>query len=500
MASTDDVSVSALEMAVIEQNAVALGISIDVLMENAGRAVAEEAAHHLPPAPAAIVVLAGTGNNGGDGTCAAFYLNQWGFRPTVFMVRPPSEIRSPAALRCWERIRRIAPARIGIPPDATLASAKMVIDAMLGSGQEGPLRSPYRDAVEAVGRVNVPVLSVDLPTGLGAEPAIRPQWTVALSEIKIGMTAEKCGEITVRDIGIPTAARNQTGPGEFLLYPTSRDPASGGRRGRVLIVGGGPYAGAPALAAIAALRSGAERASVIAPSPAASAVQTFSPDLVVQAVGERRFTPPDAPVILDKVAKSRVDAVVLGMGLGDDAESIEFARQLVAGLPEAYPLVVDAEAIQLLAQPTSSAGMPKGRRIIATPNQGEFVRYFRGHVPASLEDHQREVQDLARRLGVTMVVKGPVDVVSDGTRTCLNRHHPVSQNVAGAGDVLAGVLGGLLAQGLESYFAGRLATHWVGAAGYLTAEDRGPGLIASDLIDALPRALVNGLRRVRPVP
>ena len=99
-----------------------------------------------------------------------------------------------------------------------------------------------------------------------------------------------------------------------------------------------------------------------------------------------------------------------------------------------------------------------------------------------------------------MVVKGPVDVVSDGTRTCLNRHHPVSQNVAGAGDVLAGVLGGLLAQGLESYFAGRLAAHWVGAAGYLTAEDRGPGLIASDLIDALPRALVNGLRRVRPVP
>ena len=157
---------SSLEMGVVEQNTVALGVTIDSLMENAGRASAEEATRHLPPAPARVAVVAGTGNNGGDGTCAAFYLQQWGYSPEIWLLRPPVEIRSRAAQRCFDRIQNRLPVRVGVPRAEELATMPLVVDALLGTGQSGPLRSPVRDAVLAIRESRAPVLSLDVPTGV----------------------------------------------------------------------------------------------------------------------------------------------------------------------------------------------------------------------------------------------------------------------------------------------------------------------------------------------
>ena len=163
------------EMAVAELNAVALGVTLDTLMENAGRAVAEEATRHLPPPPARVAIVASTGNNGGDGTCAAFYLGQWGFSPEVWLVRPPSEIRSRSARRCFERIERRLPVHVGVPSPEALATMPLVVDALLGSGQGSRLRSPVLEAARSIRASKAPVLSVDLPTGT-RDPAdgVRP--------------------------------------------------------------------------------------------------------------------------------------------------------------------------------------------------------------------------------------------------------------------------------------------------------------------------------------
>jgi ADP-dependent NAD(P)H-hydrate dehydratase / NAD(P)H-hydrate epimerase len=486
---------TALEMAVVEQNAVARGLSIDVLMENAGRAVAEEAARRLVPSQGRVLILAGTGNNGGDGTCAAHYLHQWGYNVDLFLVRPPSEIRSAAALRCWERARRSVRNHVGLPDPEALDGVGLTIDAMLGSGQSGALRSPYRDAVGLLGSAHAPILSVDLPTGLGSSTAVRPTWTVSLTTVKEGMDPESCGDITVRDIGIPAEAERETGPGEFLFFPTAGRTAPGGRHGRILIVGGGPYAGAPALAAMAALRSGAERATVFAPEPAASAIRGYSPDLVVHPLGHETFQSGDASHLLEEIDGLRVDAVVLGMGMGAAPESREFARSLVEQLPARRPIVVDAEALAaLIPVPVGSRKHP----VIGTPNRGEFQHIFHGDPSLPPAELLPSVGALARKFDVTFVVKGAWDALSDGTRGALNGHHPPAQNVAGAGDVLGGVIGSLLAQQVAPMHAARLATYWVGSAGYLAAESRGFGLIASDIVDALPAALVTGLQRVRP--
>lgn len=290
-------ALSASETAVVEENAVALGVSVDALMENAGRATAEEAARRLPAPPSTVGIVAGTGNNGGDGFAAAFYLSQWGYAPEVWIVRPPSEIRSRPCRRCFDRIERHANVRQRVPRAEELTGQPLVMDALLGTGQAGPLRGPYREAVEAIRQSGAPVLSIDMPTGLGNVDALRPKWTVALTVLKEGMTEANCGETILRDIGIPPEAWLRTGPGEFAFLRALAPQGERARHARILVIGGGPYAGAPALAGLAALRSGAERATVLAPEPAATLVQSFNPNLVVRGIGRERFALEDVPSV-----------------------------------------------------------------------------------------------------------------------------------------------------------------------------------------------------------
>ncbi|HYK93959.1 MAG TPA: NAD(P)H-hydrate dehydratase [Thermoplasmata archaeon] len=495
MAFVDDAPISPLEMAVVEQNAVALGVSIDTLMENAGRAVAEEATRHLPPAPARVAVLVGLGNNGGDGACAAHYLRQWGFAAELFLPRPPSDIRSAPARRCVERASHQSPIHVGVPRPAALGEFALLIDALLGSGQSGPPRGAYHEAVAALRESGTPILSVDEPTGLGSSEAVHPRWTVALTALKPGMSAETCGELVVREIGIPPEARRQTGPGEFLYYPPVTPPPGHPRPGRIVVIGGGPFAGAPALAGLAALRAGVERATILCPLPAADQAQTFSPNLVVRPVGADHFRPADVPTVLGWLDENPVDAIVVGMGAGRAEGTIESFRALLPALVEHRPLVVDADALDAL--PTSSAEPASKRHpLVATPNSTEYTRVFGGEPEPALPARLEEVRRRAAARHITLLVKGDADLISDGRVGCMNLQHPRALAVSGVGDVLAGVVGSLLARGVAPVPACRLASYWVGVAGHRAASRFGPGLLATDVLDELAPALVAGLERV----
>jgi hydroxyethylthiazole kinase-like uncharacterized protein yjeF len=487
--------VTAAEMAVAEANAQALGVSTDVLMENAGRVVAEEVIRAVPETGARIAVVAGPGNNGGDGTCATHYLLEWGYRPEIWMIRPPAQIRSSAARRCFERVAHRCPIHVGVPRADELTAFPLVVDALLGTGQSGTLRSPFADAVRAIQASGVPVLSVDVPTGTSDPEGLRPQRTVALAAAKAEFAAAAPGEVTVRDIGIPDAAWTETGPGDFLFYRVAHDADGRGRTARIVVIGGGPYAGAPALAALAALRSGAERATIFAPGGPAERIQSFSPNLIVRGFGRDRFASPDVGPMLRYLDQAPPRAVVIGMGAGTESETVEALRSLTRSIVGRYPLVVDADALAVL--PDLVRGHPPTRPVIATPNGGEFVRVFHAPKDASPVVRRDAASSASRELGITLVAKGDPDLVVDGENVYENRHHSLSMTVGGAGDVLAGVLGSLLAQGLAPANAGLLATYWVGEAGLRVAALRGDGLLATDLIDELPAVLVAGLHRVR---
>jgi ADP-dependent NAD(P)H-hydrate dehydratase / NAD(P)H-hydrate epimerase len=485
---------SSLEMAVVEQNTVALGVTIDALMENAGRAAAEEATRHLPSPPGRVAVVAGTGNNGGDGTCAAFYLQQWGYSPEIWLVRPAVEIRSRAAQRCFERIKNRVPIRVGVPRSEDLTTMPLVIDALLGTGQFGRLRSPIREAVSAIRASGAPVLSLDVPTGITDPEGLRPPWTVTFTIRKEEMEEGKVGDLTVRDIGIPPNAWRQTGPGDFLFFPVPKGPR--GRNGRLVVIGGGPYTGAPALAAMAAMRAGAERATVVAPEIASGPIRTFSPNLIVRPVGSDRFRPTDVPSILEVVRSAPPGAVALGMGAGAHPETTEALRAVIEALSPEFPLVVDADGLVALSSIPTDPDRPAPLGLIATPNQGEFERVFHGPSAGSFEERSAAAERTAVEQRLTLVVKGSPDILTDGETTIGNLHHHLAMTVGGVGDVLAGVLVSLLAQGLRPLHAARLATFWTGEAGLRAAAHRGFGIVATDVIEELPAALVVGLQRV----
>ncbi|MFI5413121.1 MAG: NAD(P)H-hydrate dehydratase [Candidatus Lutacidiplasmatales archaeon] len=487
-------ALSSLEMSVVEQNTVALGVTIDALMENAGRAAAEEATRHLPPPPARVAVVAGTGNNGGDGTCAAFYLQQWGYSPEIWLIRAPVEIQSRASQRCFDRIKNRVPVRIGAPHPEDLATMPLVVDALLGTGQSGILRPPIREAVLAIRASGAPTLSLDVPTGITDPDGVKPAWTVTFTIPKGEMGEGRSGEITVRDIGIPPNAWRRTGPGEFLFFPVPKEPR--GRNGRLVVIGGGPYIGAPGLAAMAALRSGAERATVVAPEVAAGSIRTYNPNLIVRAIGSDRFRPIDVPGILEVVRSAPTGAVVLGMGAGTHSETTEALGAVIAALSPELPLVVDADGLApLFAKSVDVAAAPYAG-LVATPNQGEFERVLGGPAAGSFEERSAIAEQVARDRHLTLVVKGSPDLITDGETTIGNLHHHLAMTVGGVGDVLAGVLGSLLAQGVHPFHAARLATFWTGEAGLRTAAHRGFGIVATDVIEELPAALVAGLQRV----
>ncbi len=485
---------SSAEAIAVELNAVALGVSLDALMENAGRVVAEEATHHLPPPPARVAIVASTGNNGGDGTCAAHYLHQWGYSPELWLLRPPLEIRSRPARRCFERVEHHLPVHVGVPRKEELASMPLVLDAMLGTGQSGALRAPVREAVDAVRASGAPVLAVDVPTGTRAPDGIRATWTVTLTARKQEMDPSSAGEVSVRDIGIPEEAWRRTGPGEFAFYPHPTEPQHRTRSARIVCLGGGPYAGAPALAALAALRSGAERATVWAPRGAAELVQGFSPNLVVRSFGSGRFVPADADDLVAAVRSVPPAAIAVGMGAGSDPETLTALRTVLRELAGEVPLVVDADALATLPAPEErrSGGTAP---LVATPNAGEFSRHFGPEGPAA--DRGAAVTRAAARRKLLLVAKGAPDLISDGESLAENHHHHPAMTVGGVGDVLAGVLATLLGSGVEPFAAGRLATYWVGEAGVLAASRKGNGLLATDVIEELPTALVAGVGRAR---
>lgn len=491
---------SAVEAAVVEENAVALGVTVDALMEHAGRAVAEEASSRLGPPPARVALLAGPGNNGGDAMAAAHYLSQWGYETELWLVRPPSEIRSAPARRRWERVERAGLARSQVPRAGDLAGAAMVIDGLLGTGAAGSLRGAIGEAVAAARACGSPILSIDLPTGMLDPDGLRPRWTVALGSAKVGLGAENGGEIVVREIGLPPEAWSRTGPGEFRFLPARRVPDARGRSARVVVVGGGPYSGAPALSALAALRAGAERATVIAPSPAAEAIRAQDPNLIVHALGREEFRPENVEAIEAILRSAPPGAIALGMGAGRSEPTVAALRRLLERWAGRLPIVVDADGLAAVASLDPRAAPNPAPTVVATPNRGEFRRYFGAPDGASTAELAAKARSEAERRGIVLVVKGEPDLVSDGRDLFENGHHHPSATVGGAGDVLDGVLARLLAEGIAPLHAARLATYWVGDAGLRAAERFGDGLLATDVVRELPRARQAALARFARAP
>jgi hydroxyethylthiazole kinase-like uncharacterized protein yjeF len=503
-----DEGLAAAEMAALDENCAYFGLVPLQLMENAGARLAAEIQNRLAgrARPGRVTILAGTGNNGGDAFVAARHLQ--GHEVTVLLLGHARDIRTEESRRNWELLQGSGQQLEEIT-DSTelraraelLAASDVVVDAIFGTGVKGAIREPEATAIELLNRAKprAQVVAVDIPSGLDpdtgeAVTAVRADLTVTFHRAKRGLLVERSaayvGELVVAGIGIPSWLERLAGPGDVRMVVKRSADSHKGDNGRILIVGGGPFVGAPTLTALAALRAGADWVTVAAPRSVSAIIASYSPNLIVHPLSSTVLVKDDVPAIVDLVRKH--DVVVIGMGLGA-AEATKLAAQAIIEHEASRKVVVDADGFYGLQLPLASAN----KRVIVTPHAGEFAKLVTG-VNGWLEpvppEHDREarvrfVQDFARRNGVVTLLKGPTDFISDGTRVKLNRTGNAGMTVGGTGDVLAGLVGAFFAVHDDAFKAATAAAFVNGAAGDLAFVEKGYSLLATDVLEKIPAIL-----------
>ncbi|MFO7793054.1 MAG: NAD(P)H-hydrate dehydratase [Candidatus Saliniplasma sp.] len=459
------------EVAVLDRNSDFRGVPPKRLMENAGKKLAEEIHQRYPEER--IIFLCGTGNNGGDGYVAARYLSEWRGKEdiTVYLIKGLKGVRSELAKNNLDRLE----CEIVDEIDRDVMQDKIVVDALLGTGIKGDIREPYRSLIECVNETVCRVVSVDIPSGLGTDINVEPELTVTFHDKKVGMDESSCGEIIVKDIGIPEEAEKFTGPGELLLYPTPDDVSHKGDNGRLLIIGGGPYTGAPALAGIAAYRVGVDLVRLAVPGSVKNVVAGFSPNFIVHPLKGEKVRKKHVDKILQLSKES--DAVLLGPGLGDDQATLKACRDFIKRLKK--PLVLDADGLKAVVD--NPELLPKDT--ILTPHAGEISRF------EIKNDVTESAEELAQEYDITVLLKGNVDYITDGQRIKRNDFGTPAMTVGGTGDTLAGVVSGLFSKGMDPFDAARVGAYITCRAGELAFEDLGWGTMPEDISERFYKVL-----------
>lgn len=463
------------EVRVLDINASYLGVRTLALMERAGHEVARYILSISKP-DWQVAILCGKGNNGGDGFVAARYIAQ-SLHTEVFLAEP--EISSEIARYNLEAAKELVKPLQSFEPKRYDA----IVDAMLGVGIQGRPHEPYPKLIRALNESKRLVVSVDVPSGWPSDLQVKPEATVTLHAPKVGMTKQNSGKIIVQDIGIPLEAELYCGPGDFSLIPRRRKDAHKGDAGRVLVIGGGPYTGAPAFTGMAAMRSGADLTFVFTPEPAALPVSIYSPSIIVHALEGEILTKEHVAEVVEFATE--VDVIAIGPGLGNDPETIEAIQEIVRRSDK--PLVIDADAIGACGARPS---ILRGKKGVLTPHAGEFKR-LTGRTPPNddLTKRSAMVKEAAAKFGMTILLKGPTDVISDGRYLKHNRVHNDAMTVGGTGDVLTGIVAGILGQKASPFAAARIGAFICGLAGNLVFEEKSYGLLATDIIEKIPFVL-----------
>jgi NAD(P)H-hydrate epimerase len=487
----------------------------DVLMERAGTLAAEVLHERFQRnLRRGVVVVAGKGNNGGDALVVARHLRRWRVPVSVFLAAPPSRLQGDARenLLRWKRMRgpvhELTPGRLIALAEAT-ARGGVIVDGLFGTGLRGEIDEPARAIIETLNAAPAPILAVDVPSGLDADrgvalgAAVQAAVTVTFGFPKIGLLVhpgvELAGEVVLADIGIEPRALARATPRARLLTsdtvaaalpPRPRDSHKGSYGHLLIAAGALRKSGAAALCSRAALRAGAGLVTLASPAPALVGQLVATPELMTEPLAddEGAWTFGSEGRARFLAALEGKDAVVLGPGIGVTPATRALTRWLVESSP--LPLVIDADGLNCLAGDLSCLDRKRGP-IVLTPHPGEMARLAGFSTSEVQSDRLRAARLLAERHGVVVVLKGSRTVIaSPSGLVAINPTGNPGMASGGMGDALAGVVGSLLAQGLEATEAAETGVFWHGAAADDVAARRGEaGLLASDVIEALPPAL-----------
>ena len=516
--------VTAAEMRQIDQDTIeGIGIPGIVLMETAGSAIVRAIEQHYP-ACKRIGILAGKGNNGGDGIVIARQLAHAGHDVHLFLVSPPESFTGEAhtnlqiAKNLKLRIEEISTdTALSVEEDASLnhiASCELLVDAVLGTGLRGEVRDPIATIISAINNLPIPILSVDLPSGLDADTGnplgtcMQADRTVTIGLPKRGLLvhpgAELTGKLEVADIGFPEQVIdaqdikvNWTTASQASKWVPPRPSASHkGTYGRVFIVAGSTgMTGAAALASEAALRAGAGLVTLAVPKRLNPILEGLLPEVMTLPMPETEagsLAASATPTILEFAEKTK-SVLAIGPGLSQNPETVKLVHQLVRENQEqslGLRIVIDADGLNALSQANELLSF-LNRDAVLTPHPGEMSRLTNTPIPTLEADRISTAQRFANEHSVTLVFKGAPTVTGiPNGNVWINSTGNPGMATGGMGDLLTGIIAGLMAQGISSEKAAALGVYLHGLAGDIASEALGmPGLIASDVLKAVPEAI-----------
>jgi NAD(P)H-hydrate epimerase len=487
----------------LDQRTIAGGTPGEELMERAGYAVARATIQFLKREDSRSVLLfAGKGNNGGDAIVAARHLAGAGCYPTLVLLCRRNELQGDALLHFQKLVSAIRifelPTLDELSGIVAETEPAVVVDGLLGTGLKGDVREPYATAIKVINGLHLPVVAIDIPSGLGSDTGevhgfgVRADMTVTMALPKIGLlkpaAADFVGRIEVADIGIPrelveeisTDVELLTAQDVKPLLPPRRRSANKGDFGHLLVIAGSEgYTGAPVMVAHAAARAGAGLVTLAVPRNIYSIVAAQCPPEVMP-----------QPVEFQQLSSSyfaRFDAVAIGPGLGQQAETQKMVWKVVSSCP--LPMVVDADALNAMAQ--GLAALKKLQKpFVLTPHPGEMARLVGKTAKEVQGDRGGLAAGFAREYGVVMVLKGAGTVVAEKSGGLwINSTGNPGMAKGGMGDALTGIIGAFLAQGLTAFDAARAGVFLHGLAGDLANDKLGArAMLTTDLIEHLGTA------------
>lgn len=509
--------VTPAQMRAIDERAIqGMGIPGLTLMENAGSGIAVRIIADYFEGEAAerrVAILCGPGNNGGDGMVIARYLHEAGSQVAVFLLGHVDALRGDARANA-DRVRALGLEIVSIDsaraiPD--LDAYDLIVDAIFGTGFRGEITGLTAQLIEAANAAGAIIIAVDTPSGLDGEtgalrvPAIRADRTYTLAALKRGQWLwpgrGHVGELSTIDIGIPPEVIDAEGihlrliTNDFVREALPARPPDGhkGLFGKLLLVGGSTgMTGAVVLAASAALRTGLGLAYAAVPESLVDTVDAGSLETVARPLPEVRAKRVIARRALGAIMEmaASADALAIGPGLSTHHETQELVRRLVER--RSRPMVLDADGLNACARDARCLEADSEVPLIITPHVGEMARLLNQDNGAVSADREGAAVAAARRFGCVVVMKGAPTFVADSEgRLYLNPTGNAGMATGGVGDVLTGIIGSLLAQGVEPLSAALAGVYIHGLAGDVGAYEFGQrALMASDLVNAIPDALL----------
>ncbi|MHA1914373.1 MAG: NAD(P)H-hydrate dehydratase [Promethearchaeota archaeon] len=507
--------ISAEDVLIADNNAQWLGIPLIHLMECAGYCIADEVIKRYKLSEkSTVVIFCGTGNNGGDGFVVARHLAAFNIKSLVVLVGNPENIRTTASKYNWKVIKNkvnymVKTVEVRDSTELNKISLLnenreglgLIIDGLLGTGITGTIREPISTAIDIINRISeetqVKVVSIDLPSGMNPNTgevlhkAVKADLVIALHRIKKGLDtkSEFIEEIVIRSIGIPYESNLFVGLGDLLpSLKTRLIDNHKGQFGRMLVIGGSKnYSGAPAYSSLTGINFGMDLVITFVPEVVGDVVRTYSPNMIVRTSPGEWLNMNSFTEISELIEWSNV--VLIGPGLGQEKKTEELLVSILHMLNQGNKnYILDADALKLIK---NHLDLIKGKNVIVTPHEGELKIMINSELPRfdQIEERSKAVLKLAKNMGVTLLVKGPYDYISDGKKLKINRTGCPEMSIGGTGDVLAGLCASFLGTDNDLFESACSAAFLNGLIGEYCKQQIGSRFTAIDMINNINSTL-----------